>query len=175
MRMYLVVIFFISFKGFGQFQKTDSLGNFYVIEHQLVWQKWYEAQDKASLNAKLKNNEFTSGLDILKFSSSAKTKSNRLSGNNLPEYARHDYDAFLAVDFIRGRYRVSVKQIIFPDFIEKVYYNGVRQDQSRGTLEQYILRRDGLIKRNGSTINVLNSFDTEFSKIFDPMAAESAE
>lgn len=175
MKRYLIIFFFLSFKGFSQFQKTDSLGNFYVIEHQLVWQKWYPLQDKGELNSKLKGNHFTSDLDILKFNTSTETKPVSLLGNNLPEYARHDYEAFLAVDFIRGRYRVSVKQIIFPDFIEKVYYNGVRQHQKRGTLEQYILRSDGLIKRTSANLNVLNSFDTSFSGIFDPMAGETDE
>ncbi len=175
MRICLTIIFFISLQGFAQFQKTDSLGNFYVIEHQLVWQKWYELHSKANLDDALKNNDFTSDLDILKFTTSVKTKRNKLSGDNLPEYARHEYEAFLYVDFLRGRYRISVKQIIFPDFIEKIYYNGVRQNQTRGTLEQYILRNDGLIKRNVANLNVLYSFDTVFSEIFDPMAAESSE
>ena len=79
------------------------------------------------------------------------------------------------VDFIGGRYRVSIKQIIFPDFVEKIYYNGRRQNDSRGTLEQYILRQDGLIKQNSTNLNVLNSFDTVFSQIFDPMAGEGFE
>ena len=67
MRMNLVAIFFLSFKGFGQFQKTDSLVNFYVIYHHLVWQKFYKSQYKAILNTKFKNNEFTSALYKLKF------------------------------------------------------------------------------------------------------------
>lgn len=175
MRIGLFIIFFLSLKGFAQFQKTDSLGNFYVIEHQLVWQKWYALQDKDELNQQLKSNSFTSGLDILKFTNSTKTRPSRLNGDNLPEYARHGYESFLYLDIIGGRYRITIKQIIFPDFMEQVYYNGVRQHQTRGTLEHYILRRDGLIKRNGSTMNVLYSFDSEFSEIFDPMAGEQSE
>lgn len=169
------LLFFICLQGFSQFQKMDSLGNFYVIDYKLVWQKWYGLEDKAELNKMLKANDFTADLDILKFGTSTKTKAYKLFADNLPEYAKHDYEAFLTVDFIRGRYRVSIKQIIFPDFIEKIYYNGMRQNNSRGTLEQYILRQDGLIKRNNTNLNVLNSFDTVFSGIFDPMAGAGYE
>ena len=175
MKKILFLLLFISFQGFSQFQKMDSLGNFYVIDYKLVWQKWYGLEDKAELNRMLKANDFTSDLDILKFGTSVKTGKYRLYADNLPEYARHDYEAFLVVDFIGSRFRVSVKQIVFPDFIEKVYYNGKRQSNPRGTLEQYILRQDGLIKRNNTNLHVLNSFDTVFSGIFDPMAGESYE
>ncbi len=169
------LLLFICFQGYAQFQKMDSLGNFYVIDYQLVWQKWYGLEDKAELNKMLKSNEFTADLDILKFGTSTKTRTFKLHANNLPEYAQHDYEAFLAVDFIGGRYRVSIKQIIFPDFIEKEYYNGRRMNNSRGTLEQYILRQDGLIKRNNTNLNVLNSFDTAFSGVFDPMSGDYYE
>jgi len=169
------LLLFICFQGYAQFQKMDSLGNFYVIDYQLVWQKWYGLEDKAELNKMLKSNEFTADLDILKFGTSTKTRTFKLHANNLPEYAQHDYEAFLAVDFIGGRYRVSIKQIVFPDFIEKEYYNGRRMNNSRGTLEQYILRQDGLIKRNNTNLNVLNSFDTAFSGVFDPMSGDYYE
>jgi len=169
------LLLFICFQGYAQFQKMDSLGNFYVIDYKLVWQKWYGLEDKAELNKMLKNNEFTADLDILKFGTSTKTRTFKLHANNLPEYAQHDYEAFLAVDFIGGRYRVSIKQIVFPDFIEKEYYNGRRMNNSRGTLEQYILRQDGLIKRNNTNLNVLNSFDTAFSGVFDPMSGDYYE
>ena len=175
MRKLSFLLLFICLQGYAQFQKKDSLGNFYVIDYKLVWQKWYGLEDKAELNKMLKANDFTADLDILKFGTSTKTKAFKLFADNLPEYAKHDYEAFLTVDFIRGRYRVSIKQIIFPDFIEKIYYNGMRQNNSRGTLEQYILRQDGLIKRNNTNLNVLNSFDTVFSGIFDPMAGDSYE
>lgn len=171
----LILFLLLSFQGFAQFQKMDSLGNFYVIDYQLVWQKWYELKDKDELNRKLKSNHFTADLDILRFTTSTKIKPKQLRGNNLPEYAQHEYEAFLVLDFIGGRYRVSIKQIVFPDFMEKVYYNGVRQNQAKGTLEQYILRQDGMIKRNGTNLNVLYSFDTFFSTIFDPMAGDSYE
>ncbi len=168
-------LLFLSLQAFSQFNKMDSLGSFYVIDYKLVWQKWYALDDKAELNRMLKSNDFTADLDILKFGTSAKTKPYKLLADNLPEYAQHDYEAFLAVDFIGGRYRVSIKQIVFPDFIENIYYNGRRQDTPRGSLEQYILRQDGLIKRNNTNLHVLNSFDTVFSQIFDYMGGESYE
>ena len=170
MKKIAFIFLFISVHAFSQFHKMDSLGSFYVIDYQLVWQKWYVLEDKAELNRMLKSNHFTSDLDILKFTKSTKTKPYRLVGDNLPEYAQHDYEAFLYLDIIGGRYRITIKQIVFPDFIEKEYYNGRRMHNPRGTLEQYILRQDGLIKRNNGTMNVLNTFDTAFSQIFDPMA-----
>ena len=165
----------LSLQATSQFNKMDSLGSFYVIDYKLVWQKWYALDDKAALNKMLKSNDFTSDLDILKFGTSTKTKPYKLIADNLPEYAQHDYEAFLFVDMIGGRYRVSIKQIVFPDFIEKIYYNGRSQGTPRGTLEQYILRQDGLIKRNNTNLHVLNSFDTVFSEIFDYMGGESYE
>ena len=93
----------------------------------------------------------------------------------LPEYAMHDYEAFLYLDFIGGRYRVTIKQIVFPDFVEKVYYNGLRRTDPRGTLERYILRQDGLIQRNNTNIRVLDSFESAFSGIFDAMAEDQLE
>ena len=175
MKKITFLLLFLSLQGFSQFNKMDSLGSFYVIDYKLVWQKWYVLDDKAELNQMLKSNDFTSDLDILKFSTSTKTKAYKLIADNLPEYAQHDYEGFMSVDIIGGRYRVSIKQIIFPDFIEEIYYNGRRQHTSRGTLEQYILRSDGLIKRNNTNLNVLNSFDSAFSQIFDPMGGESYE
>lgn len=175
MKKLFFLLLFVGIQGFAQFQKMDSLGSFYVIDYKLVWQKWYDLEDKAALNQMLKSNNFTSELDILKFGTSVQTKPYKLNAYNMPEYAQHDYEAFLSVDFIGGRYRVSIKQIIFPDFVEKIYYNGRRQTDPRGTLEQYILRQDGLIKRNNTNINVLNSFDTAFSEIFDPMGGMGYE
>ena len=175
MKRVTILIFFISFLGYSQFQKMDSVGNFYVIDYKLVWQKWYDIDDKAEFDRMLKSNEFTSDLEILKFTTSTKTKAYRLVGSNLPEYAHHGYEAFLSVDYIKGRYRVSVKQIVFPDFIEKIYYNGVRMNDPRGTLEQYNMRKDGQIKRTTGTMNVLYTFDSAFSQIFDPMGGESFE
>ncbi|UCE94484.1 MAG: hypothetical protein JSV73_04205 [Flavobacteriaceae bacterium] len=175
MRKIVFLLILISAQGYSQFHKMDSLGSFYVIDYKLVWQKWYPLEDKSELNRMLKSNDFTSDLDILKFTKSTKTKPYRLIGENLPEYAQHDYEAFLYLDMIGGRYRITIKQIVFPDFIEKEYYNGRRMHNPRGTLEQYILRQDGLIKRNNATINVLNTFDSAFSQIFDPMGGMSYE
>ena len=175
MKNLFFLLFFTCIQGYAQFHKMDSIGNFYVIDHKLVWQKWYPLEDKVELNRMLKNNSFTSDLDILKFTTSSKTRPYRLVGENLPEYAQHDYEAFLYLDIIGGRYRITVKQIVFPDFIEKEYYNGRRMNNPRGTLEQYILRQDGLIKRNNGTMNVLYSFDSAFSQIFDPMSKTSYE
>lgn len=175
MKKLLIVFLLIGVQGFAQFHKMDSVGNFYVIDYKLVWQKWYDIDDKVAFDRMLKSNDFTSDLDILKFTTSTKTKAYRLVGNNLPEYAQHDYEAFLSVDYIKGRYRVSIKQIIFPDFVEKIYYNGHRVNDPRGTLEQYNMRKDGQIKRTTGTMNVLYTFDSAFSQIFDPMAGESFE
>jgi len=174
MRVFILFMF-LSFQGLAQFQKMDSLGNFYVIDYGLVWQKYYPLEDKAELDRMLKSNGFTADLEILRFTTSTKTRPYKLTANSLPEYAQHDYEAFLVIDFIRGKFRVSIKQIIFPDFIEQIYYNGRRQNSPRGTLEQYILRQDGLIKRNNTNLHVLNSFDTAFSEIFDYMGGETYE
>ena len=169
----VLLLFFVQTQA--QFHRTDSLGHFQVVDHQLIWQKWYDLKDKSVLNTRLKRNRFSEGLDILKFVTSVKTGPQRLQGTNLPEYALHDYEAFLYLDFKEGRYRVTIKQIVFPDFVEKIYYNGMRRTDPRGTLEQYILRQDGLIKRNNTNIRVLDSFDSEFSGIFDAMAADQME
>lgn len=170
-----ILFLFMSLQSYAQFHKMDSLGNFYVIDHKLVWQKYYALEDKAALDRMLKANGFTADLDILKFTTSTMTQPYKLNANSLPEYAQHAYEAFLAIDFIGSRFRVSVKQIVFPDFVEKIYYNGRRQYDARGSLEKYILRQDGLIKRNNTNIHVLNSFDTAFSEIFDYMGGFSYE
>ena len=146
-----------------------------AVNHRLVWQKSYPLDDKAELDGHLKSNDFTAGLDILKFGTSVLTEPTRLSGQNLPEYAQHEYRAFLVVDFFPGTYRVTLKQVAFPDFVEKIYWNGMRQTDSRGSLEKYILRQDGLIKRNSVNLRVLEAFDSDFSGIFDPMAASLEE
>ena len=154
----------------AQFTRMDSVGNWYVIDHNLVWQKHYPLEDKEELDVQLKSNDFTADLDILKFGTSTVTRPYTLAGDNLPEYARHEYKAFLVVDFFSDTYRVTIKQITFPDFVEKIYWNGMRQTDSRGSLEHYILRSDGLIKRYDVNLRVLESFDSAFSGVFDPMA-----
>jgi hypothetical protein len=171
----LILFIFLSIQSHAQFQKIDSLGNFFVIDYKLVWQKYYPLEDKAELDSMLKANDFTADLDILKFTNSTMTGPYRLKGRGFPEYAQHTYEAFLFVDFFGNRFRVTLKQITFPDFIEKVYYNGMRKNNSSGTLEQYVLGQDGLIKRNKANLHVLNSFDTTFSEVFDPMGGLSHE
>ena len=64
---------------------------------------------------------------------------------------------------------ICIKDITFPDFEENYYYNGMKQNSRTGSLEDYILRQDGNIKRNSSNLNVLNSFDNAFSEVFDYM------
>lgn len=172
MRPYLTyLIFLLSLEAAAQLSPTDSIGNWYVVDHKLVWQKHYPLEDREELNDLLKSNDFTAVLDILKFGTSAVTEPRILAGQNLPEYARHEYRAFLVLDFFSDTYRVTLKQVTFPDFVEKIYWNGMRQSDSRGSLEKYVLRPDGLIKRNSVNLNVLESFDSEFSGVFDPMAS----
>lgn len=154
----------------AQFNEVESMGNWYVKKNKLVWQKTYPLTDKEELNEELKANEFTSGLDILRFITDVETKPRMLQGQNLPEYARHEYKAFLVIDFFGDTYRVTLQQVNFPDFEERIYWNGMRQHDARGTLEKYILGQDGRIKRNSANINVLETFDSAFSGVFDPMA-----
>jgi hypothetical protein len=163
------LLFIITFSGYAQFHKTDSIDNFYVIKNKLVWQNKYYFNDIDDLNDKLKSENFTSGLDILKFGTSALTDLFTINGNNLPQYARHDFKAFLIIDVYHDTFRITIKDITFPDFVENIYYNGMRQNSRTGSLENYILRQDGNIKRNNSNINVLNSFDNSFLAIFDIM------
>ena len=106
----------------AQFNEVESMGNWYVKKNKLVWQKKYPLTDKEELNAQLKANEFTSGLDILRFITDVETKPHKLVGQNLPEYARHEYVAFLVIDFFGDTYRVTLQQVNFPDFEEKIVY-----------------------------------------------------
>lgn len=171
-RFLTCLVILLSLESFAQVSPTDSIGNWYVMGHKLVWQKHYPLEDKEELDRMLKSNEFTAELDILKFGTSAITGASGLPGYNLPEYAQHEYRAFLVVDFFSDSYRVRLQQITFPDFEEKIYWNGMRQPDSRGSLEKYLLRPDGLIKRNSVNLRVLEAFDSEFSGVFDPMAAD---
>lgn len=171
----LSLFLFISLSAFAQFQKTDSIGNFYVIDHELVWQKSYPLQDADVLNQKLNENPFTAGIDIQNHEDSKIVKNFRLSGEGLPAYARHDYDAFVVIDVFYDHYRVSVKSINFPDFNETYYYNGIKNSTGRGSLEHYILSKGTSIKRTTGARNVLYSFDNAFSQIFDPMAVTTEE
>ena len=171
----LTVFFFMCFMTVAwttraQFNEEESMGNWYVRKNKLVWQKTYPLTDKEELNDRLKTNDFTSELDILRFVTDVQTKPNKLGGQNLPEYARHAYTAFLVIDFFGDTYRITLQQVNFPDFEEKIYWNGMRQHDARGTLEKYILGQDGRIKRNSANVNVLETFDSAFSGVFDPMA-----
>ena len=171
-RMAILMLFFLgmSLSSSAQFNEVESMGNWYVKKNKLVWQKTYPLTDKEELNDQLKANGFTADLDILRFVTDVETRPYKLVGQNLPEYARHEYQAFLVIDFFGDTYRVTLQQINFPDFEEKIYWNGMRQHDARGTLEKYILGQDGRIKRNSANINVLETFDSAFSGVFDSMA-----
>jgi len=160
------LLLLITYTSFAQFSKTDSLGNFYVIKNKLVWQKYYQLDDIDELDQKLKNNGFTANLDIVNYETSTLITDYKISGNGLPQYTQHNYNAFLVIDIFNDNYRVSIKEINFPDFEEKRYYNGIKTNTTRGTLEHYNLNGNS-IKRTSSTENVLYSFDTSFSEIFD--------
>lgn len=166
----LALLMSVGLSSTAQFNEVESMGNWYVKKNKLVWQKTYPLTDKEELNDELKANDFTSDLDILRFITDTETKPYKLVGQNLPEYARHEYKAFLVIDFFGDTYRVTLQQINFPDFEEKIYWNGMRQHDARGTLEKYILGQNGQIKRNSANINVLETFDSAFSGVFDPMA-----
>ena len=168
--LFFAVFLAVTVNSRAQFNEDESLGNWRVKKNKLVWQKTYPLTDKEELNDRLKANDFTSELDILRFITDVQTKPNKLAGHNLPEYARHEYTAFLVLDFFGDTYRVTLQQVKFPDFEEKIYWNGMRQQDARGTLEKYILGQDGRIKRNSANINVLETFDSAFSGVFDPMA-----
>lgn len=164
------LLILITSTSFAQFSKTDSLGNFYVIKNKLVWQKYYQLDDINELDQQLKNISFTSELDILGYETSAIIKNHIISGSGLPQYAQHEYDAFLVIDIFNDAFRVSVKNINFSDFTETRYYNGMKTNTTRGTLEHYILSGNS-IKRTSSSENVLYSFDTSFSDIFDSISS----
>ena len=151
----------------AQSMKTDSIGNFYVIGNQLMWQKLYDLDDINALDAYLKSGHFTSTLDILNYKTSAQSNLSYIEGNNLPQYTNKGFKAFIIIDIIQNRYRVTVQQIIFPDYIQTYYYNGFRNDRG-GTLDHYILRTsDHEIKRNSGTYNILETFSNSFEASFN--------
>ena len=161
------VFLLMGFLGFSQIYKTDSIGSFYVLKNKLIWQKYYELEDENELDQKLKQNILTSNLDILNYETSAISDLIYIDGDNLPTYTSKGFKAFVSVDVEYNQYRVTIKQIMFPNFVENVYYNGMRQNSRSGSLENYILGQHGrTIKRNNTTINVLNSFDYIFSGVF---------
>ncbi len=152
---------------FGQFNKTDSIGNFYVIKNKLMWQKNYQLDDINELDEHLKINHFTSTLDILNYKTSAQSNISYIEGNNLPQYTNQGFEAFIIIDLIQDRYRVTVRDITFPDYVQTSYYNGFK-DNRGGTLDSYILRTsDHAIKRNSGTYNVLATFDNSFEAVFN--------
>ena len=161
-----IVLFFISFIGVAQIERTDSIGNFYVKNNKLIWQKYYELGDEEKLDQTLKANELTNNLDIFDFETSAISDLVYIDGNNLPSYTKKGFKAFVIIDVEQNQYRVTIKDIIFPDFVENNYYNGRRQVSRTGSLENYVLRQNGTINRNNATINVLESFDYIFDQVF---------
>jgi len=170
-----ILFLLLTFSGYAQFQKTDSVGSFYVIKGKLVWQKYYHLDDINDLDEQLKSNDLTNNLNILKFGTSASSNLLDISGSNLPLYTKKGFKAFIIIDIINNTFRVSVKTITFPDYVEeRYYYNGIK-DTNGGTLDYYILRQDETIKRNNASLNVLNSFDTRFSQVFDYMGRPLTE
>ena len=161
-----LLFIFISFISVAQVERTDSIGNFYVSKNKLIWQKYYELDDEEKLDQRLKANEITNNLNILDFETSAISDLVYLDGNNLPQYTQRGFKAFVVIDVERNQFRVTIKDIIFPDFVENRYYNGMRQTSRTGSLENYILRQNGSINRNNTTINVLESFDYVFDHVF---------
>ena len=157
---------FIGFMSFAQINRTDSIGNFYVENNKLIWQKQYELGDKDELDQRLKQDILTKNLDVFHFEDSAITDLIMIDGNNLPTYTSKGFKAFVIVDVESKQFRVTIKQITFPDFKENVYYNGMRQNSRTGSLENYVLRNDGIIKRTNSNLNVLDSFDHIFNAVF---------
>ncbi len=168
------LLLLIAYSSFAQISRTDSLGNFYVIKNRLIWQKVYQLDDLDKLDQQLKSNEFTANLDVINNQTSTIIKNYKLTGDGLAAYAQHDYDAFLSIDIFYDWFRVSIKEINFPDFRETIYYYGMQTNTTRGTLEHYVLSGDS-IKRTTGAENVLYSFDTSFSAIFDPMSNPTEE
>jgi len=122
----LFIILFSALSSYSQFQRTDSIDNFYVIKNKLVWQKYYQLDDINELDQQLKNNDLTSNLEILNFGTSAVTNLLDIPGINLPSYTKNGFKAFVVIDIKNDYFRVSVKDITFPDFVQEQYYNGMR-------------------------------------------------
>ncbi len=163
----LSVFFLLTNVLLAQSKKTDSIGNFYVIDNHLMWQKYYDLDDVNELDEYLKSNHFTSSLDILNYKTSAQSNLSYVDGNNLPQYTNEGFKAFIIIDIIQDRVRVTVRDIIFPKYIQTAYYNGFK-DQRGGTLDHYILRTaDHEIKRNSGTYNILDTFDNSFEAAFN--------
>ncbi|NOQ92174.1 MAG: hypothetical protein GQ552_05585 [Flavobacteriaceae bacterium] len=166
----LILLLFTIF-GYTQFENLDAVGNFSLVKNKLVWQKHYQLDDINTLDKQLKTNPFTSNLRILDFETDVITDLFQLTFNNLPQYAQSDYKAYLVIDVYQDTYRVTIRDITFPDFVENYYYNGMRQNSRSGALEDYILKNDGSINRTNANLHVLNSFDNSFEEIFNSMSA----
>ncbi len=172
-----ILFLFMTISGYSQFQRSDSVGSFYVIKSKLVWEKYYHLGDINELDRQLKNNDLTNNLEILDFGTSAMSNLVEIPGNNLPTYTNKGFKAFIVIDIINDKYRVSVKSISFPEYVEERYYYNYNAGKitTGGTLDYYILRQDETIKRNNASLNVLNSFDTSFSMVFDAMGTPISE
>jgi len=165
------ILLLVGFLGFTQNVKTDSLGNFYVIKNKLNWVKHYQLEDDNELDRLLRETPFTSNLRILDFKTSAVSNPYRLHANGLPQYAQSDYTAFITIDVYSDSFRVTIKDITFPDFVVGVVnYNGMPNNSRGGTLDYYNLKQGVEIKRNTSTLNILSNFDKSFEEIFDNIA-----
>ena len=165
-----LLFFLFTFSSYAQLDNSDSVGNFFVTKNKLVWQKSYHLSDVNELDRYLKSNPFTSKLRILDFIDDTITDDFKLIANNLPRYAQSSYRAFIAIDVYRDYFRVTIRSITFPSFVENYYYNGMRQNSRSGSLEDYILRNDGFINRTSANIHVLKSFDASFESVFNEMA-----
>ncbi len=170
MKISTLILLLFTIISNAQFENEEAIGNFDLVKNKLVWQKHYQLGDINNLDNQLKNNPFTSNLRILDFETDAITDLFQLISNNLPQYAQSDYKAFIAIDVYRDTYRITIKDITFPKFVENHYYNGIRQTSRSGALENYILKNDGSINRTNANLHVLNSFDNSFEEIFDKMS-----
>ncbi len=151
---------------YGQFSRTDSIGNFYVEKNHLLWQKIYTIKDINKVNEELKKHDFTANLNILGFKKATISNPTKLNCDGVPMYAKDEFTALIEVFIQYDQMRVSVKDFTFPNFVENRYYNGMNSPIG-GTLDHYMLRRDGQIKRTESTFRVLECFDNSFSDLFD--------
>ncbi len=169
----IIVSVFANLSGYAQkWHKTDSIGDFYVIDHQLVWQRYYDVKSMEALQLELQKHDFTKNLNILGFKKSNLVGPTKISCDGLPMYAQHKFTALIEVFNIQGKTRISVKGFTFPEFVENWYYNGMNTTQG-GTLDHYLLRRDGQIKRTDATTRVLDCYGNFFADLFDEAVYQS--
>lgn len=171
MKISALVLLLFTLLSNAQFDKTDgAIGNFNLVKNKLIWQKSYQLDDVNELNLRLKGTPFTSNLRILDFETDVITDLFKLAANNLPQYGQSDYKAYIIIDVYSDTYRVTIKDITFPKFVENYYYNGMRQNSRSGYLESYILKKNGDINKTKANMHVLNSFDKNFKEIFDKIS-----